>query len=652
MSLVEEMRRFNGDGPTPPVSLAREGSGDATMDGLLWSDDEDERAAKPPAARHWSLGWFLLHYLAAAADVAVVLALAAAGRVAYVAAALGRTPTATTWAACAAAAGLAVVILAYLGSCTPGLGAAGFVLDTSRCTRVGGSAAAVARMLLQALVVVLCGHRMLEWAHVPLSSHEPLHLSCTDSCSTIMTLGGLAAAVWVITGSVPCSAGVRASAATTVALAAWFALVNVAGDELPWLLTAQGAALVLLLLPGRGLPDRLLGATVVAAPEGRASLCSAAIRCGRRVGRVPSRCSRSEGQQLDRCLGRMGGTHRRDGGGGSLSRGRSATRRRRGRRGASNAPTKPDTSRSGSESGASRSPSPSPRVLSKPASPSAYRGGKLTIFPRAALKFGSVIGEGGFGQVLHATLVSTGEEVAVKRISRNGDSEQRARAISALMSEASHLCRITHDRIVRVLGIVSDGEELLLITEYAPDGSLDRLLDNYGSNFATFPQSELLQICLDVAEGLAFLHSFQPEPCLHLDLKPDNVLLFNGRAKLTDFGLARHRRRRRRRMTTTGAAAGGTPHYAPGSQLSGKRATTSMDVYSLGMTIFEIFTSYDAMQELAKRLEQRRGAPKLDEFPPHVPPFIREIVLGCCTGRLELRLTAEQVVELLRARVA
>ncbi|KAJ0007910.1 hypothetical protein Pint_29549 [Pistacia integerrima] len=146
--------------------------------------------------------------------------------------------------------------------------------------------------------------------------------------------------------------------------------------------------------------------------------------------------------------------------------------------------------------------------------------------------FKTVIGEGGFGKVYMGTLKDD-TEVAVKVLSpssRQGYKEFQA--------EAQLLMIVHHRNLVSLIGYCDDHDNKALIYEYMVNGNLRQYLLETDTNLLSW--SDRLQIAVDAANGLDYLHNGCKPPTIHRDLKPSNILLNeNMQAKLADFGLSR-----------------------------------------------------------------------------------------------------------------
>ncbi|KAI6671832.1 hypothetical protein NL676_006717 [Syzygium grande] len=154
--------------------------------------------------------------------------------------------------------------------------------------------------------------------------------------------------------------------------------------------------------------------------------------------------------------------------------------------------------------------------------------------------FGRVIGEGGFGKVYLGTL-DNGTVVAVKMLSKS--SKQGYKEFQA---EAQLLMIVHHGNLVSLFGYCDDSRHMALIYEYMANGNLRQHLSGKvkmqppEDHPKVLTWSKRLQIAVDVAQGLDYLHNGCKPPIIHRDLKTTNILLNEDfRAKIADFGLSR-----------------------------------------------------------------------------------------------------------------
>ncbi|PUZ44426.1 hypothetical protein GQ55_8G094900 [Panicum hallii var. hallii] len=172
-------------------------------------------------------------------------------------------------------------------------------------------------------------------------------------------------------------------------------------------------------------------------------------------------------------------------------------------------------------------------------------GGSPRIFSYSELYIGAegfsdkeVLGSGGFGRVYRAVLPSDGTTVAVKCIASHGDRFEKS-----FQAELAAVARLRHRNLVRLRGwCVHGGEELLLVYDYMPNRSLDRLLFAPASTkqVPVLSWDRRRRIVAGLAAALFYLHEQLDTQIIHRDVKTSNVMLdaeYN--ARLGDFGLAR-----------------------------------------------------------------------------------------------------------------
>lgn len=188
-------------------------------------------------------------------------------------------------------------------------------------------------------------------------------------------------------------------------------------------------------------------------------------------------------------------------------------------------------------------------------------------------QFDERLGEGAFGVVYRATQLSVGREVAIKAILPVH--ANRREFIQRFENEAQLVARLEHPHIVPLFDYWREPNEAYLVMRYLRAGSLrDRMKKGPLSN------DEILLILHSVASALDLAHR---RGVIHRDVKPENILLdADQNAYLTDFGIAE--------KTTAGQGGGisGSPGYISPEQIREEPPSPQMDIYSLGIMLYEI----------------------------------------------------------------
>ncbi len=235
--------------------------------------------------------------------------------------------------------------------------------------------------------------------------------------------------------------------------------------------------------------------------------------------------------------------------------------------------------------------------------------------------------------------------VAVKILKTEyGDTDIGAR----FQREGRTAAKLSHPNIVQVYDAAEgefEGEETsYIVMEYVSGGDLKALIDEYG----TLSGGRLSAVGAEVAAGLAHAHE---RGVIHRDIKPHNVLLEeHGRARLTDFGIARALDTTQ--ATRTGSYLG-TALYSPPEQLRGEEVTPKSDVYSLGATLYQAATGElpftgTPIEIASQHVSREPTAPR--EINPDVSGSMEALILSCMSKDPDARPTVDEArISLLEA---
>ncbi|KAK9015849.1 hypothetical protein V6N11_006940 [Hibiscus sabdariffa] len=146
------------------------------------------------------------------------------------------------------------------------------------------------------------------------------------------------------------------------------------------------------------------------------------------------------------------------------------------------------------------------------------------------------IGQGGFGTVYKGRL-DDGRFVAIKRAKKTVYDKHLG---VEFQSEITTLAQVEHLHLVKFYGYLEHGDERIVVVEYVPNGTLREHLD--GVHGKVLDLTARVDIAIDVAHAITYLHMYTDHPIIHRDIKSSNILLTEKlRAKVTDFGFASHR---------------------------------------------------------------------------------------------------------------
>ncbi|XP_028763019.1 chitin elicitor receptor kinase 1-like [Neltuma alba] len=202
------------------------------------------------------------------------------------------------------------------------------------------------------------------------------------------------------------------------------------------------------------------------------------------------------------------------------------------------------------------------------------------------------IGQGGFGSVYYAELRN--EKAAIKKMDMQASKE--------FLAELKVLTHVHHLNLVRLIGYCVESS-LFLVYEYIENGNLGQHLR--GSGREPLSWSTRVQIALDAARGLEYIHEHTVPVYIHRDIKSANILIDkNFRAKVADFGLTR--------LTEYGSSSFhtrlvGTFGYMPPEYAQYGDVSAKIDVYAFGVVLYELISAKEAVVKTNDLVNESKG---------------------------------------------
>jgi serine/threonine-protein kinase len=225
------------------------------------------------------------------------------------------------------------------------------------------------------------------------------------------------------------------------------------------------------------------------------------------------------------------------------------------------------------------------------------------------------LGEGGMGVVYKGVDTHYGHEVAIKALHPTlmVDAQLRERFIR----EAQALARLNHPNVVRLLDFVNRGDTCFIIMEFIHGQNVEEVLQSRG----LIPPLEAAEHFVQVLAAAHYAHGLG---IIHRDIKPANIaVLESGQVKLLDFGTAKvvdaHR------LTQANMTLGTVVYMSP-EQVCGRDLDHRSDIYSLGVTLYEMVTCrlpHECENESQLFMDIVKGKP----LPPskHYPPLPKQL---------------------------
>ncbi|KAL8142739.1 hypothetical protein V2J09_015771 [Rumex salicifolius] len=198
------------------------------------------------------------------------------------------------------------------------------------------------------------------------------------------------------------------------------------------------------------------------------------------------------------------------------------------------------------------------------------------------------IGQGGFGAVYYAEL--RGEKAAIKKMAMQASKE--------FIAELTVLTNVHHLNLVRLIGYCTEGS-LFVVYEYVENGNLSQHLRGSGRDPLSW--SARVQIALDSARGLEYIHEHTVPVYIHRDIKSANILIDrNFHGKVADFGLTK--------LTEAGTTRlVGTFGYMPPEYAQYGEVSAKVDVYAFGVVLYELISAKEAVVKDPTSITESKG---------------------------------------------
>lgn len=231
------------------------------------------------------------------------------------------------------------------------------------------------------------------------------------------------------------------------------------------------------------------------------------------------------------------------------------------------------------------------------------------------------IGTGGMSDVYKAKCHKLNRYVAIKVLKQ--EFSENANFVSKFRIEAQAAAGLMHPNIVNVYDVGEENGIYYIVMELVEGITLKKYIEKK----ARLSYKEAVSIAIQVSMGIQAAHN---NHIIHRDIKPQNIIISkDGKVKVTDFGIAKAAT-----SNTITSNVMGSVHYTSPEQARGGYSDEKSDIYSLGITMFEMLTGrvpFNGETTVAiaiKHIQEEMPSPK--EYVPEIPFSVANIVLKCC----------------------
>ncbi|KAL6971887.1 Integrin-linked protein kinase 1 [Sarracenia purpurea var. burkii] len=239
-----------------------------------------------------------------------------------------------------------------------------------------------------------------------------------------------------------------------------------------------------------------------------------------------------------------------------------------------------------------------------------------------------------------------GTKVAVKILDK--DSYSDPESINTFKHELTLLEKVRHPNVVQFVGAVTQNIPMMIVSEYHPKGDLGCYLQKKGR----LTLSKSLRFALDIARGMNYLHECKPDPIIHCDLKPKNILLDSGcQLKVAGFGSIRLSKMspNKAKLLKPDIQLDHSSLYVAPEVYRDEIFDRSVDVYSFGLILYEMVEGFQPFQprpaeEAAKLMCLEGKRPGFKTKSRHYPPDLKELIEECWDQDSVTRPTFSEII--------
>lgn len=255
------------------------------------------------------------------------------------------------------------------------------------------------------------------------------------------------------------------------------------------------------------------------------------------------------------------------------------------------------------------------------------------------------IGTGGMSDVYKAKDHKLNRFVAVKVLKQ--EFSENANFVSKFRIEAQAAAGLMHPNIVNVYDVGEEGENHYIVMELVEGITLKKYIEKK----ARLSVKEAVSIAIQVSMGIEAAHN---NHIIHRDIKPQNIIISKeGKVKVTDFGIAKAAT-----SNTITSNVMGSVHYTSPEQARGGYSDEKSDIYSLGITMFEMLTGrvpFNGETTVAiaiKHIQEEFPSPR--DYVPEIPVCVEQIVFKCCQKSPDRRYQSmsELIVDLKQSLIS